>query len=687
MNESPASADMAAKLASANQAGAWLGWFGIILALIWWTAAGFGLYALNQQSPLMSQPASLLVAAAGIALLPGFILIFAGFLARQNRRTHDANALLLQASSYLLAPAKQTAGDIQTLAEATRYNTSMMNQTSANALKSLTDVTDAMAAERVRAETVGYAMADNARDLTTRLSEERIALETLSRALHEQVALMGETLPRQANALKVATQTASQDVAEADERLGKRIESLQHSSSTLATRLIELDTIARDSAKRAEALQSTISRIEDRLGQTQKTVETAERAGSMAVDAATQTSDALKDAISAALDGARDANREIADKTRLIQETSQQAMDDLRKTGAMAAATAARVHEQSLGIAAAETTAPQLRPPQKQATQTPEPQPPEPQTTAAQAPPEQTPNTEVNPTIQVTAADIGKFHQSAKDPAFRSRKMPAITEINISSSSKRPVKTRRVYNDEIDPIAETRPIAQDTDLFEPEEIRPPQPAQPRRDAQSDIQTAQASTHDDAPPKITRATDKGSEAPPMELGSEASPLLLNKKPATMEETREAQSNEWRDIIADIADTPDPMMPREAQAAPAPAQPREATAMELISRLQNSGIPLPTTFRHRDKKKIAEAARKDKKSRHRAIRNAAGVEVDRVYKRLRKDNKLLDLAQRFVDAEESEALKALDDTSNKRHHASSRLSAYLLVDAALEPMLRN
>ena len=162
---------------------------------------------------------------------------------------------------------------------------------------------------------------------------------------------MGDALPKQAAAMQDAAQLARQDVEKTDAELAARIETIKKASSTLATRLLDLDAIARDAAGRADALQSTITRIENRLSQSHKTVEMAERASTMAVDAAAQTSDALQNAVSAALDGARDANREIAEKTQIIQESSKQAMEDLHKAGVLAASTAARVQEQALGIA------------------------------------------------------------------------------------------------------------------------------------------------------------------------------------------------------------------------------------------------------------------------------------------------------------------------------------------------
>jgi len=658
------SPDMTARLAEANTAGNRLAWAGGLLAILWWGGAGFGLFELNRLNPIADQASGLLIVGIGFTILPGLVLVFAGFMARQNKRTHEANILLLQASTRLLSPTQTATDEIQTLADATRHSTAVINHASSVALTSLKETSDAMESERLRAESVGYAMADNARDLTMRLSEERVALETLSRELSEQVTMMGNTLPKQADAMKQATLVASQDVAQADSVFSARIEQMQKASSALATRLMDLDAIARDAANRTETLQATISRIEDRLNQSHKTVEMAERASTLAVDAATETGNALKDAVSAALDSARDANQEIAEKTQFIQETSERAMADLRETGAKAASAAARVQEQSLSIAA------QNRPLNSEPA------------AAAPAP--------ISSRETTKQADSKRSDQGDA-PLVRSRKSPSITEVNLKPAAKRPLRTRRVYSDEIDPIEETRPPAQDTDLFdvdtpsststEPETAAPIQPKITSSAPLSDV--VFETDDDDAVPPST---------PPLELGSESSPILLSQpyatEPAPDKNNTSEHTTEWRDIIADI----DEDKPDHAPASSAtgqehvPHMPREATAEELIFRLEDSGIPLPTAFRARDKKKIAVAARKDQQARRRAIRNVAGGEVDRVTVRLSKDKNLLELAQQFVSAEEAEALKALEDTGHSGRHASPRLSAYLLVDTALEPILR-
>lgn len=681
--DSPETQNVHASFAHAKTIGNGLAWTGFGLALLWWASAGYLLYQTTAQEFLGGLSTGLLMAGGGLVLIPGLILVFAGFMARQNKRTHEANLLLLQASGQLLSPARNAIDDMTNLAEATRYSTAAINKTSSEALAALNDVNDAMAAERLRAESVSYAMADNARELTQRLAEERAALEALSHALDAQATLMGDAVPRQARMLTEATQKANEHVASVDLNLEKRIEHLKQASSTLATRLIDLDTVARDAATRTDALQASITRIENTLSQSQRTVETAERASTMAVDAAKQTGKSLQDAVSFALDSAREANREIEESTRRIKASTQSAMQELRKTGMDAASAAARVQEQSTSIAATPlvTVTPREAPMSPPSAPTSAPKAPIHAPAAPLSAPEDTRNTD-------------KFQIDDPLLANRSRKRPTITEVSIKPDEKRASDARRIYQDEIDPIAETRPAVNEDDLFDADMNADIAPliTSPEIPLDTSIEEVRAPVAPDGP-----RDDKT-----MELGTSSAPIMLNKAYDSAPH-KQGQSADWRDIIADIGKEPkETPVPTFAQSDTGTNQrtdtwtdsfigdpsvtPREATAEELMYRLQSSGIPLPTAFRSRDKKKIAAAARKDEQARRRAIRSAAGNEVDRVAVRLNKDDQLMDLARQFVYAEKAEALKALEDTGSSGRHASPRLSAYLLVDAALSPSQR-
>ena len=620
MRESPPSttptptyeSELQRRTAETKSAGTWMLWTGLILAVLWWASSGYGAYAWVGIDSLRSMPTALMLSAAGLVILPGLILIFAAALAQQVSRARAANALVLLSSEALLSPAKTAEGDIRNLAEATKHSSALINKSSQEAMASLTAISKNMEDERMRAESVGYAMADNARDLTERLANERQALEALSRKLDEQAAVMTQAMPAQLANVDIATEKAKETFAATDALLRERIQELENTSGRLASQLANLDHLSSASVQTTEALHSSIHAIETRLAKTQKSIEIAEKASSMAVDAAAQTGQALTDAVSGALDRAREANNEITEKTLLIQETSSRTMEELRKTGAAAANTAARIQEQSRGILEEDDD-------------------------------------------DLLEAPIAPEPPTAEPPHIHQRPVaPETAEFNSPIFARRPLRTRRVYNDPIDPIKETQPPAEETDLFE-----------------------EPSAH-------------AEEA--MELGAETTPVYLTKTKATsahreqptktapQQSSTNGEASEWRDIIAEMDVTEDAQGVSNA-AHPVGDSAREVTAEELISHLQNSGIPLPTAFRARDKKKIAAAARKDHALRRKAIRSAAGQQVDRVAVRLNKDDHLMALAQRFVAAEETDALKALEDTQKLGRHASPRLSAYLLVDTAL------
>ena len=623
-------ADFQHRLETARKAGSWMLWSGVALALLWWVCSGYAAFTWMGSDTLNTMPTGLALAAAGLIVLPGLVLIFAAALARQSRRTHEANLLLISASESLLAPAKSAESGIETLAEATRRSSALINQSSRDAIASLTATSKALEDERLRAESVGYAMADNARELSGRLSEERTALEALSKKLDEQSAMVHQAGPAQLAEVDAATARVQSSFNETDALLRGRIHELEQASSKLARQLLSLDDISNDAVQKTEALTQSITTIEARLAKTQDTIEMAEKASSMAVDAATQTGQALTDAVSDALDKARIANNEITDKSLLIQQTSTQAMEELRKAGAAAATTAARVQEQSLGIAASDLI-------------------------PTGEPPVVAPEVEIDtqPTVHLNrgpteAPEIDEMLAAPEAPEGPSAEPKPPIEFSPPISSRRPHRTRRIYTQPADPIAETRPPAEETDLFD----------------KADAVAEQA----------------------MELGAETTPVYLNRPHRagnTPPRPKNPAASEWRDIIPDIEQEGDiPGEPAASRAQPV-IHSREETAAQLIERLEGSGIALPRTFGARDKKKIAVAARKDEKTRRNAIRSAAGQDVERVAARLRNDDTLRDLAHRFVAAEEVEALKTLEETHNRGKHASPRLSAYLLVDTALSP----
>ena len=110
-------------------------------------------------------------------------------------------------------------------------------------------------------------------------------------------------------------------------------------------------------------------------------------------------------------------------------------------------------------------------------------------------------------------------------------------------------------------------------------------------------------------------------------------------------------------------------------------REGTAELVIRRLEGAGMTLANIFRPKDKRKIAIAARKGEGQRRSTIRSTAKFELDRVHARLLTDEEFVAVARDFVTLEAADAMAALDRTQKSNRNASPRLSAFLLLDAAL------
>lgn len=125
--------------------------------------------------------------------------------------------------------------------------------------------------------------------------------------------------------------------------------------------------------------------------------------------------------------------------------------------------------------------------------------------------------------------------------------------------------------------------------------------------------------------------------------------------------------WRDLLASIEDTP--------------AELEQTAASAVVDRLGRAGVRLAEAVKASDLRRIATAAHLGERQRRRAIRDAAPGEIQRVAHLLDQDSDLHAAARNFLAVEEPAALKALAGADRAWENADPRLSAYLLIDAAL------
>jgi hypothetical protein len=613
----------------AQNGGGWMVAAAFAVAALWTLGVLLGFFGLGGMA-LAEQISPMLLTAGGIAaFIPAFLIIMAGFMGRSTRRAAAANALVLEATSRLMMPAREAGTEGIAFAEQMKQAAAEVDLAMAHALTAMKAMAGEIGDERQRLESVSYATSDNARDLATRLAAERQALEALARELRSQISTMSEAIPRQAQMMISAARQASDEVGRADSALENRLGSMSRAGEDLSRRLESLDGLAREAATRTESLTFSITRIEDKLEHSRRTVDAAVRASEVAAAAAATTGDALKGAVASAIDGARQANAEINSATRGAAEEAARALARLREAGEQAAyalrtaSYAARIEGENLerrtGIAAPEP-APSLAPPPLRQS-----------LSAPQA-------SYTNGLGTNGHAPNGNGHANGNGNGHA----PSYSNGNGRLSASRASMDDDLFDASADAVIAASAVT-------------PTPSAP-------LVLGRDVTSREGEPLMLRRRHEDQQAPPPELPRRRASDQLT-APAS-------NGSALRDIISDIS--------REESGAP---DDREQLAESLVSRLQSSGIPLGDVFRPRSKKRIAAANTKGNGPRREAIREQAGKEVERVSHRLRGDSKLMDMARQFALLEQADALAALEQTQSTSRNASARLAAFLLVDAAL------
>ena len=331
-------AEAIARLEAAQKTSGHLAWGGLALAFLWWVAAIVGTIALVGPEALTQAQPALIIAGLIAIILPGLMLVLAGMMAREQARSTAANAVVLEAAARLLLPAETMAKDAKVFADEMSKASAEVDRSMGHALSAMKAMAAEIGDERQRLESVTYASADNARDLAERLGNERTGLEQLAKDLREQTDLLNEAIPEQAELMVASAKAAASEVAAAEDALQGRLSSLDQTGRSLAQKITAMDTLAAEAGERNETLLFAIARMEEKLEQSRKTVETAARAGELAAAAAGTTGDRLMESVKVALDGAKDASAQIHKQTFEASESAARALADLKEAGQQAAA-------------------------------------------------------------------------------------------------------------------------------------------------------------------------------------------------------------------------------------------------------------------------------------------------------------------------------------------------------------
>ncbi len=615
-----------AQLETARTAGAWMPWAGAAIAVMLWGAIAIWMIATLGIEGLMNQPPAILAGGVGVLLATGLTLICAGVMAREGARSSQANAIVLTSARLLLEPAESSREEVSSLAEAIARETQAINRAlgeTRNRLDGLkgdieVSVTAALkAAEIVRADS---------EVLVHKMGSERQGLAQLAENLRHQSDTLAKAIPRHAQLMADATRAAQEQVRQADATLDQRLRDMNETAGHLAQRISQLDTMGAESRKRAQNLASVLMRLDEQLVQSTRMVEAATKAGELAAAATKSTAESLRDTVSDAIGSALKATETINSKSAQASDDARQAMTLLKEAGLQAEATtraathAARAH--------ADETERRIN--------------------------------QLSDTLFKTATKATNAAESGLERARARIEKASLLIGRMKEDS----ETSSVDDLSLEPLAPA-PAPAPAPVPEPVLQLPPAPA-PSPLFAKPTAAADAAWFNQkprpapAPPKPDPAADRELvlDRP---VSARQAPVY---DPFAASESKPITS--WRGLLGGVDEVS--------------AQVEETSAGAIIDRLDRGGVRLHVV-KASDLRRIANAAHQGERQRRRAIRDTAPSEIQRVSRMLEADRDLQHAARSFVAAEEPDALRVLSMAERAREDAAPRLSAYLLLDAAL------
>ena len=615
-----------AQLETARTAGAWMPWAGAAIAVMLWGAIAIWMIATLGIEGLMNQPPAILAGGVGVLLATGLTLICAGVMAREGARSSQANAIVLTSARLLLEPAESSREEVSSLAEAIARETQAINRAlgeTRNRLDGLkgdieVSVTAALkAAEIVRADS---------EVLVHKMGSERQGLAQLAENLRHQSDTLAKAIPRHAQLMADATRAAQEQVRQADATLDQRLRDMNETAGHLAQRISQLDTMGAESRKRAQNLASVLMRLDEQLVQSTRMVEAATKAGELAAAATKSTAESLRDTVSDAIGSALKATETINSKSAQASDDARQAMTLLKEAGLQAEATtraathAARAH--------ADETERRIN--------------------------------QLSDTLFKTATKATNAAESGLERARARIEKASLLIGRMKEDS----ETSSVDDLILAPLAPAPAPA-------PAPVPEPVLQLPRAPAPSPLFAKPTAAADAAwfnqEPRPAPAPPKPDPAADRELVLDR-PVSARQAPVydpfAASESKPITS--WRSLLGGVDEVS--------------AQVEETSAGAIIDRLDRGGVRLHVV-KASDLRRIANAAHQGERQRRRAIRDTAPSEIQRVSRMLEADRDLQHAARSFVAAEEPDALRVLSMAERAREDAAPRLSAYLLLDAAL------
>ncbi len=290
-----------------HKPGAALAIMALIVGWLWLIGAAAGAYAFLGLQGLLALAPAAGVALAVAAVMPAFMVWFAGAAAQEAARARSEAGRLADAADQLSNPSPVAEAATRRLAVAVRGEIAALDRALDSTLAKL-DSVDRMIGAHTRAVEDAAALAqEGASGIVAGLDQERQALLAISQDLEGQVSAITETIQRQSRQVAEAARTADEGVRVADETLDARLSSFGAAAALIVDRTRQLSAAAQDSSESAGRLEDALEKALDVLARATKLTDAARQSADEASLAANATAGAVRETTARAVEEARHA--------------------------------------------------------------------------------------------------------------------------------------------------------------------------------------------------------------------------------------------------------------------------------------------------------------------------------------------------------------------------------------------
>ena len=299
-----------------RQPGRALAWMALVTGWLWIIGFGATAYAYLGLDGLVRLNPVFFVALGVGAIMPAFMMWFAGAAAQEAARARAQARRLADAADELANPSPTAEAAARRLAVTVRGEITALDRALEGTLVKLNQV-DQMVAQHARnVEDAANLAQEGAGAMVSGLDAERAALISVSRDLEAQAQAIIDMIHRQTRQVAEAARLAEEGVRTADETLDARLSSFGAAAALIVDRTRQLSAAAQDSGDSASRLENALDKALDVLARATKLTDASRQSAEEAALAANATAGAVRETTARAVDEARRAAEMIRGEVR-----------------------------------------------------------------------------------------------------------------------------------------------------------------------------------------------------------------------------------------------------------------------------------------------------------------------------------------------------------------------------------